>query len=123
MLKIECPTSNYSLPFIAQRRTDQNRTVSGAKYVGDPLNAVRIFNEKEVDELIVLDINASTQGNEPDYGLIANLAGECRMPLSYGGGVKTTEQLERIVGLGVEKVAISSAAIMKRKSFRKLPEG
>ena len=83
------------------------------KYVGDPLNAVRIFNEKEVDELIVLDINASTQGNEPDYELIANLAGECRMPLSYGGGVKTTEQLERIVGLGVEKVAISSAAIMK----------
>ena len=83
------------------------------KYVGDPLNAVRIFNEKEVDELIVLDINASTQGNEPDYKLVANLAGECRMPLCYGGGVKTPEQLERIIGLGVEKVAISSAAITK----------
>ena len=84
-----------------------------SKYVGDPLNAVRIFNEKEVDELIVLDINATVQGNEPDYKLISNLAGECRMPLCYGGGVKTSEQLERIIGLGVEKVAISSAAIMK----------
>ena len=83
------------------------------KYVGDPLNAVRIFNEKEVDELIVLDINATFQGNEPDYKLISNLAGECRMPLCYGGGVKTSEQLERIIGLGVEKVAISSAAITK----------
>ena len=83
------------------------------KYVGDPLNAVRIFNEKEVDELIVLDINATIQGNEPDYKLISNLAGECRMPLCYGGGVKTSEQLERIIGLGVEKVAISSAAITK----------
>lgn len=83
------------------------------KYVGDPLNAVRIFNEKEVDELIVVDINASVQGTEPDYKLIANLAGECRMPFCYGGGVKTPDQLEHIVSLGVEKVAISSAAIAR----------
>lgn len=81
------------------------------KYVGDPLNAVRIFNEKEVDELTVLDIDASRQGREPDYSLIANLALECRMPLCYGGGVKTVEQFERIISLGVEKVAISSGAI------------
>jgi cyclase len=81
------------------------------KYVGDPLNAVRIFNEKEVDELIVLDIDASRHGREPDYMLIANLAVECRMPLCYGGGVKTTEQFDRIIALGVEKVAVSSAAI------------
>lgn len=81
------------------------------KYVGDPLNAVRIFNEKEVDELAVLDIDASRQGREPDYSLIANLALECRMPLCYGGGVKTVEQFERIISLGVEKVAISSGAI------------
>lgn len=82
-----------------------------AKYVGDPLNAVRIFNEKEVDEIMVVDIGATVRNCEPDYSLIAKLAGECRMPLCYGGGVKSAEQVERIVGLGVEKVAISSAAI------------
>lgn len=81
------------------------------KYVGDPINAVRIFNEKEVDELIVLDIDATTQEREPDYVLIKNLAAECRMPLCYGGGVKTVEQIEKIIGLGVEKVTLSSAAV------------
>jgi len=81
------------------------------KYVGDPINAVKIFNEKEADELIVLDIDASVNGAEPDYQMIRNLALECRMPLCYGGGVKTAEQASRIVGLGVEKVALSSAAI------------
>lgn len=80
------------------------------KYVGDPLNAVRIYNEKEVDELTVIDIDASVIGREPDYQLIANIARECRMPLCYGGGVKTPEQVERIISLGVEKVAIGSAA-------------
>jgi cyclase len=84
---------------------------SQPKYVGDPLNAVRIFNEKEVDELIVVDIDATTLGRDPNYTLIANLASECRMPLCYGGGVKTPEQVERLISLGVEKVAISSAAI------------
>lgn len=82
------------------------------KYVGDPLNAVRIFNEKEVDELIILDIDATVQGSEPNYRLIASLAGECHMPLCYGGGVKSPEHVERIVSLGVEKVAISYAAIV-----------
>ena len=81
------------------------------KYVGDPINAVRIFNEKEVDELIVVDIDASTLGREPDYTLIEQLAAECRMPLCYGGGVKTSSQIERIVALGVEKVALSSGAL------------
>ncbi len=81
------------------------------KYVGDPINAVRIFNEKQVDELIVLDIDATTRGREPDCSLIRNLAAECRMPLCYGGGVKTVDQVEKIIGLGVEKVAISSAAV------------
>lgn len=80
------------------------------KYVGDPINAVKIFNEKEADELSVFDIDATANGAEPDFRMIANLAMECRMPLCYGGGVKTAEQAKRIVGLGVEKVAISSAA-------------
>lgn len=81
------------------------------KYVGDPINAVKIFNEKESDELIVLDIDATVLGREPDFALIAKLAEECRMPLCYGGGVKTAAQAARIVDMGVEKVAISSAAI------------
>lgn len=81
------------------------------KYVGDPINAVRIFNEKEADELMVLDIDATAKGVEPDFGLIAKLAAECRMPLCYGGGVTTAEQAARIVDMGVEKVAISAAAI------------
>ncbi|MFJ3044308.1 AglZ/HisF2 family acetamidino modification protein [Herbaspirillum chlorophenolicum] len=80
------------------------------KYVGDPINAVRIFNDKEVDELVVVDIDATVLGREPDYELIKSMAAECRMPLCYGGGIKNVEQIERIIGLGVEKVAIGEAA-------------
>lgn len=82
-----------------------------SKYVGDPINAVKIFNEKEADELIVLDIDATTNGHPPDFVMIQKLAAECRMPLCYGGGVKTVEQAKRIIGLGVEKIAISSAVL------------
>jgi len=81
------------------------------KYVGDPINAVKIFNEKEADELIILDIDASVKGMEPNYKRIAHLAAECRMPLCYGGGVRTAEQARKIISLGVEKVSISAAAI------------
>ncbi|MHC8355004.1 AglZ/HisF2 family acetamidino modification protein [Pseudomonas sp. LB3P81] len=81
------------------------------KYVGDPINAVKIFNEKEADELIVIDIDATVHGNEPNYKQIAHLAAECRMPLCYGGGIRTAEQAKKIIALGVEKVAISSAAL------------
>lgn len=81
------------------------------KYVGDPINAVRIFNEKEADELMVLDIDASLNGVEPDFALIAKLAAECRMPLCYGGGVTTAAQASRIIDMGVEKVAVSHSAI------------
>ena len=83
------------------------------KYVGDPINAVRIFNEKEADELMVLDIDATVDGSEPDFKLIAKLAAECRMPLCYGGGISHVEQVQRLVNIGVEKVAISSAAIAR----------
>jgi len=81
------------------------------KYVGDPINAVKILNEKEVDELVVLDIDASVLGHEPNYKMIENLAAECRMPFCYGGGIKNEEQALRIFGLGVEKIAVSSLAI------------
>ncbi len=84
---------------------------SSPDYVGDPINAVKIFNEKEVDELIVLDIDATAEGREPDYKMIENFAAQSRMPLCYGGGVKSADQAKTVVGLGVEKVAISSAAV------------
>ena len=84
------------------------------KYVGDPLNAVRIFNEKVVDELVVVDIDATVLQREPDYQLIGELAAECRMPLCYGGGIKSVEQVDKIISLGVEKVAIGSAAIQDK---------
>lgn len=90
----------------------KTRKFAEPKYVGDPINAVRIFNEKGVDELMVLDIDATAQGREPDYRMISNLAMECRMPLAYGGGVSGVEQILRVIGLGVEKVAISSAAVL-----------
>jgi len=82
-----------------------------AKYVGDPINAVKIFNEKEVDELIVLDIDASVEGRGPNFQLISSLAVECRMPLCYGGGIATVQEAKTIISLGVEKVALSSSAI------------
>ena len=81
------------------------------KYLGDPINAVKIFNEKSVDELLVIDIDASRLGIDPDYKIIEKLADESRMPLCYGGGVKTVKQAECIIQLGVEKVAISSAIL------------
>lgn len=92
------------------------------KYLGDPINAVRIFNEKQVDELMILDIDATTESKEPDYKMIEHWAAECRMPLCYGGGVRTVEQAQRIFSLGVEKVAISSAAIDNPKLVKAIAE-
>jgi cyclase len=92
------------------------------KYVGDPINAVRIFNEKEADELLVLDIDATVNHVAPDFDLIAKLAAECRMPLCYGGGVTTAEQAARIIDMGVEKVAVSSNAIARPALLTEMAE-
>ncbi|RTY90327.1 imidazole glycerol phosphate synthase subunit HisF [Flavobacterium sp. GSN2] len=81
------------------------------KYVGDPINAVKIFNEKAVDELAVFDIDATVLGKEPNYSLIERLASQSMMPMCYGGGVKTVEQAQRIFSLGIEKIALSSAVL------------
>lgn len=81
------------------------------KYVGDPINAIRIFNEKEVDELMVLDITASKEHREPNYALIEKFAGECFMPLAYGGGVHNVEQATHLFSLGVEKICVQTAAL------------
>lgn len=84
-------------------------------YVGDPLNAVKIFNEKEVDEIIFLDIDASAKKLEPNFTLIESLATECFMPFCYGGGITSIEQIQKIFSLGAEKVSLNTAA-------RKTPE-
>jgi len=80
------------------------------KYLGDPVNAVRIFNEKEVDELIVLDIDASRDGFDPRIKEIVELAGECFMPMAYGGGIKTLDQIKQLLSEGIEKVSLNTAA-------------
>lgn len=81
------------------------------KYVGDPINAVKIFNEKEVDELVILDIDATKTGKGPDFRLLARIAREAFMPMGYGGGIKTLEDVRSVLSLGYEKVIINSKAI------------
>ena len=111
-------------PCLLVRKGGLVKTVEfgASKYVGDPINAVKIFNEKQADELIVLDIDATVEGHKPDLKLIGHLALECRMPLCYGGGVKTAAQAKRIVELGVEKVAISSAAVEQPQLIAEMAE-
>ena len=80
-------------------------------YVGDLINSLRIFNEKEVDEIAVVDISATRNGRGPDFDLINQMASECFMPLAYGGGITTVDEIERIIQLGVEKVILNSSAL------------
>ena len=84
---------------------------SQEKYIGDPINAVKIFNEKLVDELMIIDIDATVKKLDPNYELIRKIAAESQMPISYTGGIKKVEQVKKIIGYGVEKVGISSSAI------------
>jgi cyclase len=89
-----------------------------AVYVGDPVNAVRIFSDKEADEIVILDIDASREGREPQYELIAEMAGEAFMPMAYGGGVRTLEQIRRLIRSGVEKVVINTLATESTDTIR-----
>lgn len=87
-------------------------------YVGDPINAIRIFNEKEVDELVLLDITASRTGKGPAFSTIENIASECFMPVAYGGGINSIEHIRKILGTGIEKVVINSAALRQPELVR-----
>lgn len=78
------------------------------RYVGDPINAVRIFNEKEVDELVLLDIDATKENRDPDFAHVEEILSEAFMPVGYGGGVRSMAQVERLFKLGVEKVVLNS---------------
>jgi len=89
-------------------------------YIGDPTNAIRIYNEKEVDELIVLDISATVEKRPPSFAAIEMFASECFMPVAYGGGLKKVEDVKEVFRLGIEKVVINSAAVERPKFIREL---
>lgn len=80
-------------------------------YVGDPINTIKIFNEKEADELMLLDIDASRRGSGPAFDVINEIASECFMPLGYGGGIRSLDDIRKILALGVEKVVLNTAAL------------
>lgn len=80
-----------------------------AKYIGDPINSIRIFNEKEVDEVMFLDISATPEGRGPDFEVVFDIAGEAFMPMAYGGGISNMEQIEKILTIGFEKVILNSS--------------
>jgi cyclase len=81
------------------------------RYVGDPINVINLFNRFEVDEIVLLDILATKAGTEPPYPLIESLAGECWVPLTYGGGIQTHDQARRVLGIGAEKVVLGTVAV------------
>lgn len=87
-------------------------------YIGDPINALKIFNEKEVDELVILDITATATNKAPNFEYLRDLSSECFMPLAYGGGVKTIQHIEQLIKLGVEKIIINSQAVVNPRFIR-----
>jgi len=95
---------------------------SSPKYVGDPINAIKIFNDKEVDELIVLDIGASKGRVGPNFTLIEQFASECFMPLCYGGGVRSLEDAKKLFSLGVEKICLQTSALEDITLVKKIAE-
>ena len=90
------------------------------KYIGDPINAVKIFNEKEVDEIIIIDIDATKTNNEPNFNLIKQITSECFMPLCYGGGIKSVDQASKLFSLGIEKICIQTSAYNNLKFISEL---
>ena len=92
------------------------------KYVGDPINAVKIFNEKRADEIFIVDLDPTFKNSEPNYKLISDLAEECQMPMCYGGGIKNLEQAEKIFKLGVEKISISSYYFKNKNLVNEISE-
>lgn len=105
------------IPCLLLRNNGLVKTVKfkESTYIGDPINTVKIFNEKEVDEIFFLDIDATRLNKEPPYDLIRNIASECFMPFAFGGGIQSLQQIERIIKSGAEKVIINSQAFLNEK--------
>lgn len=101
------------IPILLLKNNGLVKTIKFKKdqYIGDPINAIKIFNEKEVDELIFLDIEATKYNKEPNYEIIKSIASECFMPVCYGGGITTIEQIKKIFHLGIEKVSLNSSIL------------
>ena len=117
-------TSARIIPCLLLRGEGLVKTVGfrNAKYIGDPINAVRLFNDLEVDELIFLDIDSSAKGREPQYERIAEIAGEAFMPICYGGGVTSFDQAARLFKSGVEKVALTTALVERPELVREIAD-
>lgn len=107
---------------IRNRGLVKTRQFRDDKYVGDPINAVKIFNEKQVDELTIFDIDASAKREPPNFDLLKNIAVESRMPLCYGGGITTAEEARRLIASGFEKISISAAAIERPELIREIAD-
>ena len=103
---------------LSENRLVKTERFSKPVYVGDPVNAIRIFNEKEVDELVLLDIDATRRRRPPNLRLLAEIASECFMPLAYGGGLTTTAQMREVLSLGMEKVVLNSIATREPEVVR-----
>jgi len=91
-------------------------------YIGDPINTVRIFNELEVDELCFLDIRATSQKRDPNFQILEQIANECFMPLSYGGGIDSLETAQKIFSIGFEKIVLNTAAIKNPSLISEIAE-
>lgn len=100
----------------------KSKCFSNWKYIGDPINTAKIFNDKDTDELIVLDVDATLQHREPSYDLISQLAAECFLPITYGGGVNSPQAAKRLVGCGVDKVALNSAIFSRPSLLREISD-
>lgn len=105
------------IPCLLLRNSGLVKTESFNKsiYLGDPINAIKIFNDKNADELIFLDIDASKEKRGPNFSLLKDLASECFMPLAYGGGVTNLNQIEQLIQIGIEKIVINNGALKDPK--------
>lgn len=113
---------NRVIPILLHNETGLIKTQEFGEivYVGDPINAVRIFNEKEVDELILLEIGRSKHGLGPDFDLVKRISSECFMPLGYGGGIRNLDDANQLFALGVEKIVLQTAAILNPDLIEKI---
>lgn len=104
------PIRKRIIPCLLLSENDLVKTIkfSNRKYIGDPLNSIKIFNQKKADEIIIIDIDSTSKKSPINYDLIKKMANESRMPISYGGGIKSYEEINRIINLGVEKIICSS---------------
>lgn len=105
---------------LSKNKLVKTRCFKKPVYIGDPINTFRIFNEKQVDEIILLDIDASKNNQPPNHSLISQIAGECFMPLAYGGGITSIEMAKRIINSGIEKISVNSAVFNNQELIKQI---